>query len=247
MRALASDFDGTLYFMREQEPFRQSDIDAIRRFQEKGHLFGVCTGRSLQGIRLVVEDRISFDFYIIASGALILDRNLKSIYKRCISRELLTEIYEAYEKRTKIVIQANDTVYNFGMDFPLQTRISSMDDIEGDDIYGFSFGTESPQKAEFLAREINERYGQELTAFQNVYNVDIVARGCSKGNAVRIVKDHYRIDCLGGIGDSYNDMSLLENVDCSFTFSYAPAELRRIAGHMVGSVGEALAVLMRQV
>lgn len=245
MRAMASDFDGTLYFMREEEPFRRGDIEAIRRFREGGNLFGICTGRSLQGIRLVVEDRIDFDFYIIASGALILDRNLNSIYKRCISRGLMTEVYRKYEDRAKIIIQANDTVYSFGLDFPLQVSINSMDDIEGDDIYGLSFGTESLEESARITDEINALYGQELIAFQNVYNVDIVARGCSKGNAARFVRDYFSIDCLGGIGDSYNDIPLLENVDYPFTFFYAPDSVQSKARTVVGSVAEAIAVLER--
>ena len=65
MKALASDFDGTLFFENEISDFRKDDLIAIKRFQKEGHLFGICTGRPLNGIIPHVQDKIDFDFYIL--------------------------------------------------------------------------------------------------------------------------------------------------------------------------------------
>lgn len=241
-KMLASDFDGTLYFMNAAEKVHPQDVVAIREFQEKGNLFGLCTGRSLQGILLVLKEDIRFDFMILASGALILDKEKKVIRKKCISYELLEDIYEKYTDHVWIVIQANDTVYNIGMEHPLQITIKELSEMRGSDIYGLSFGTEKPEEAARIAREINEHYGERLNAFQNVCNVDIVAKGCSKGEAFEFVKDYFHADLTGAIGDSYNDLPMLQMAEIPFTFPYAPESMKEYVGeqNIVESVAWAL-------
>ena len=41
MKAFASDFDGTFFFMEQTEPFKKCDIEAIKIFQSQGHSFGL--------------------------------------------------------------------------------------------------------------------------------------------------------------------------------------------------------------
>ena len=48
MKILASDFDNTLFF---RDGVHKQDVEAIRTFQKQGHLFGLCTGRQLEGIK----------------------------------------------------------------------------------------------------------------------------------------------------------------------------------------------------
>ena len=73
MKAFASDLDGTLVFDRK---VKDMDKEAIHMFQKK-NMFGVYTGRPICSL-FDIED-ISFDFYIVYSGALLLDRNKKMI------------------------------------------------------------------------------------------------------------------------------------------------------------------------
>ena len=243
MKALASDFDGTLYFMRNDPNFREEDLSAIRRFQKEGGLFGISTGRSLIGIKKVVHDRIAFDFYILVNGALVLDKNCQPLYKECVDRDLIAEIHDRYFGQVEIIIQANDTVYNVGEPYPLQVQIESIDDIPGYDIYGLSFGAENPADARRITQEINQDYGEILIAYENVWNVDIVPKGCSKGHAINLIKDKLGIDYIGGIGDSYNDVPMLKNVDCSFTFGHVPDGVKQHADYIVDSVADAIQTL----
>lgn len=242
--ALASDFDGTLFFRDENPSIRTADVEAIRRFQQAGNLFGVCTGRALEGIRRAADTKITYDFYILVSGAHIVDRNLEPIRRTCITRELMEEVYDRFRKRCRVVIQADDIIYTFSNPWPTQVLIRDLSEVKGEYIYGLSMGTESSQAAEKVCREINERYANRLAAFQNIENVDIVSAGCSKGAGLALVKEHFGIACMGGIGDSYNDISMLEHADRPFTFPYAPREVQRKAECLVGSVGEALERMM---
>ena len=240
-RVFASDFDGTLYFMGQPEQVRPADLAAIAAYQRQGGLFGVCTGRSLKGVRLAIGERVRFDFYILVSGALILDGELNVLRKLCIDRVLMDELCGRYG-RYEMVIQANDTVYTFGRLHPLQTKIASLDDIGGQDFYGISMATGSASEAESIVREINGAFAGGLTAHQNFANVDVVPGDCTKGQALDLIRRRFAADSVGAIGDGHNDIPMLQKADMPFTFPYAPAEVRQRAYRVVDSVAEALNV-----
>ena len=103
MKALASDFDGTLYF---EDGIKENDQQAIVHFQ-KHHLFGLCTGRPLIGVQHYIKDCIQPDFYIVSSGACILDKECHVLYEQTISKDLLKDIYQQYHQKAEVSIQAD--------------------------------------------------------------------------------------------------------------------------------------------
>ena len=46
-----------------------------------------------------------------------------------------------------------------------------------------------------------------------------------------------------GIGDSYNDIPMLESADCSFTFRDSPQIVQEKATHIVSSISEAIEMI----
>lgn len=242
-KALASDFDGTLFFRKHPGFFKQEDLAAIQKFQAEGGLFGVCTGRSVKGIVDGIGDRIPLDFYILVSGALILDRNRQVLMRKVISWELMKELYDMYSEQFMCVIQANDNVYTMTEDVPYQVRIHSLEELKDSYIYGISYATGSVEEAEIVAETIKSRYGEKVSAYRNINYVDVVPAGCSKGNGLNFVKERMHINVMGGIGDSFNDMPMLEEADEPFTFPASPETVRNCAKHIVGSVAEALKII----
>lgn len=97
----------------------------------------------------------------------------------------------------------------------------------------------TPEEAVTAAAEINEAF-PDVTAYPNVSNVDIVARGVSKGEAIAAMKRYLSVSLMGAMGDGHNDAPMLAAADLSFTFPDAPAEVREAAGNLAVSVGEAL-------
>ena len=242
MKVLASDFDGTLFF--GEDGFRKSDIRAIERFQSAGHLFGVCTGRPLLGITVPVGNQIDLDFYILSSGALILDKQKNVIEKHVMSCDLTKRIYSDYRDQVKILIQCGGGICTFDeSNVPIQrTLIRSIDEIQ-DEIYGISFETKSIEEARVICEQLNQIY-QEIDAFQNKEFIDIVKKGCSKGNAIESLKKYYQIDAIAGIGDSFNDIPMLNVSNPSLTFTYSPLEVQEKADHIVDSIEEAIDFIM---
>ena len=236
MKAFASDLDGTLVFDKE---VKDSDKKAIHMFQKK-NMFGVCTGRPVCSL-FDIED-IPFDFYIVSSGALLLDRNKQVIEEHIIDTNLAKDIFNYYVNKATIIVQTNDLhhfyatgVYNN----PLLTLINSFEDIGDLKVYSISLIFDTNKEATSYVLDVNERYPL-LAGYQNNNSIDIVVKGVSKGTGVKAMKKHLNVDEMCGIGDSYNDLPLFKASDRSFTFHSSPNSLKEEVNDVVNSVSEAI-------
>ena len=238
MWAFASDYDGTLYHW-DRRAILEEDLSAIAAFQRNGHQFGICTGRSCQGVLLTTPPELQFDFYILVNGAILMDRSRTVRYVEQIARGSAKEIYERFAAKFPAIVLAGDTVYNFGKEYPLQVCVERWDEIP-DPVCGVSCYTGSPERARQIAGDINAEFGSEVHAYANVSNVDVCPIHASKGKAALLAKEMLGAASIGGLGDSYNDIPLLEHVDRAYTFHRSPEAVQQAADCLVDSVGEAL-------
>lgn len=242
MKVLASDFDGTLLF---DGKFRENDLKKIKEFQQDGNLFGLCSGRPFQGVTQVCQGFIDFDFYILCTGALVLDKNHHVLFKSTITKQILEAFYHQFKDKYPIYIQANYKIYTFekteiaGI---VRQHITSLDEVEGD-IYGISMFALTDENASKVCREIEQLF-PELTAHQNKEYIDITQKGCSKGLGIKKLQEALQISSIAGIGDSYNDIPMLETVDHSFTFHDSPKCIQDIVDDVVEGVNEAIDILL---
>ncbi len=246
MIGLASDFDGTLFHGKQNDVFLSCDLTAIQRFQQNGNLFGVCTGRPLHAILDVTLDRISYDFYILSSGAVVLDREKNILFQKCLTPAVTEAIFVLYQNQFSVVIQGDNKVYSFqkSNDMPTKQKIlASFDELNSIHIYGISIMCNSDEQARLVCQQLQQRFPDDIEAFQNLHYVDIVSKGCSKGAAMDILKQHSQISFLGGIGDSYNDEPMLKQADISFTFHHSPAQIQQLSNYLVDSVAEAIHIM----
>lgn len=246
MLALASDFDHTIYFDKEDVPLKPQTVSAIKKLRRAGNLFGFCTGRLKDQQLMQVADVLEADFYILISGALILDKNRETVYGCPMDPELLEELNRRYTSGYGAAILTKDEMYIIGKNRPYGTQITSLGEIK-EKVYGYSLELPTPEMAHEIAAEIKEKYPGRLNAFPNKWYLDIVSAGCSKGTGIAFVKNHFGIDIMSGIGDSYNDVPMLQEVDISFTFTYSPEQVQRQADNIVGSAAEAIEILLKQV
>ena len=251
MKILASDFDGTLFFDRS---FKDEDIEKIREFQKAGNRFGVCTGRPFAGVLEPCRGLIECDFYILSSGALILDKDKKEIYKDIVDRKLVEEIYSKLCDEVEFYFQTAQGTYYLlpekeelrrSLAIPASipyTMIHSLNELP-EDIFGLSLYAHTVEEGKRVTAKINE-YVPSLEAFQNIVWIDVARRGVSKGHGIQLMKEYYGYDEVAGIGDSYNDIPLLRNTTPSFTFHSSAEEVIREADIVVDSVAEAIDILM---
>ena len=225
MKALASDIDGTLVFNQQ---IKKQDREAIEKYQ-KEHLFGVCSGRP----RCALFDlkQLKLDFYILSSGAVILDKDLNIIQDFPMKKEIVQQIFNEYHQHAQIILQTGnaDVFYaTLKEDYNPKLKVIS------------SFKDDKTTKK--VCFEINQKY-HEVEGFQNRNSVDIVRKGCSKGTGIKIIKDHYQLEKMAGIGDSYNDLPMLKVVDTAFTFKTSPQEIQKQVHYCVNDIAEAIALL----
>ena len=240
MMALASDIDGTLVFNQQ---IKKQDKEAIEKYQKK-HLFGVCSGRPR--CALFDLEKLKLDFYILSSGALILDKDLNIIQDFPMKKEIVQQIFNEYKKKAHIILQtgnADDFYATLKEDYnPKLKVISSFKEVEHEIIYGISLVFKDDKITKKACLEINQKY-QEVEGFQNRNSIDIVRKGCSKGTGIKIIKEHYRLEKMAGIGDSYNDLPMLKVVDTAFTFKTSPQEIQKQVHYCVNDIAEAIALL----
>ena len=132
-----------------------------------------------------------------------------------------------------------DKQYTTKLEFSEHYLINSFEEVEAGKIYGVSLVFDD----EAIALKINEQLAKDylnLEGFVNKNSIDIVLKGCSKGNGVLKVKELYNIDMIGGIGDSYNDITLVKSSDIGFTFNDSPESLKNQAKYLVNDINEAL-------
>lgn len=246
-KVFASDFDGTLYFYKAEIKLPPESVKKIKEYQAAGNLFGLCTGRQVGGLTPFITGYIAPDFFITSSGANILDKDLKEISRQGIDRQTASAIVkEMNPQRHKITLDIDGEICVFShMDYPGKYYvISCVEDAPKGLVHQVSIHTDRPEEAAVAAAHINRLYGDTVEAFQNVAEVDIAPGGCSKGKGIEILRDylhrHFGECTLYGIGDSINDLPLIEAVDVSYTFPYAPKELQEKATKVVENICEAL-------
>lgn len=244
MKLLASDFDNTLLFHNQM---KLRDVKAIKKFQKNGHLFGLCTGRSLEGIERPSQPyHIHYDFYILLSGALILNKNKDVILEKTIPMSLVMEIFDFLNQQDASVIYKNEMykVYHKKTDDKRGTYLHSFLELDADEVNAFSFHFQDNEidKATKATAMINEKFGDYIEAYQNNQHIDLAAKGCSKGHGLQIIRDYFQLDeqQIYAIGDSWNDLPMLDSVINSYTFTYAHPDVQKHAQTIVKTLADCI-------
>ena len=93
------------------------------------------------------------------------------------------------------------------------------------------------RKAENLKNHLNDEFGEYITAYRNKYFVDVVFKGCSKATGIEKVCKNFNLadNNVYVIGDSWNDLSMFERYDNSYTFTYSEKTLQKKANKVIDS------------
>lgn len=93
------------------------------------------------------------------------------------------------------------------------------------------------EKAENLKNYLNDEFGEYITAYRNKYFVDVVFKSCSKATGIEKVCKNFNLadNNVYVIGDSWNDLSMFERYDNSYTFTYAEKTLQKKANKVIDS------------
>ncbi len=245
-KLLATDLDGTLL---KDNKVTEENNKYVHKLQREENLLVVSTGRPYNGIGMLKEENnIIADYYILLNGALVIDSLGDIIEQKFIEKDIIENVLEdVFDDNTFISLESGYITYILtegdNLPYPMKKRVNSLTEIK-DDISLISIY--SPMKEineiESIKNKINKKYGESITAYRNDIYIDIVPAGCSKGSALKDLAEKEQIieDNLYAIGDSWNDVSMFENVKKSFTFHYAEVDLKKRATYIVSSVAECI-------
>lgn len=244
MNLLASDFDNTLLF---DNKMKERDVKAIKQFQENGHLFGLCTGRSLEGVMTpTLPYDIQYDFYILLSGALILNKDKDIILEKKIPMPIALDIVHFLDGIDASIVYHDQMykVFKEKDDSHRGTYLHSFEELNTNFINALSFHFQDNELdlAKQSTDTINKKYGNYIEAYQNNQHIDLVAKGCSKGNGIKIIQDYFQLkdSQVHVIGDSWNDLPMLDVVEKSYTFTYAHEDVQQHAQTIVETLADCI-------
>jgi hypothetical protein len=252
MKLFASDYDGTLCFHDKKNVkdgyYKEEDMKAIQEWQKAGHLFGICTGRALDSIMdsVKIHDGIQPDFYIASSGAVIADGNGKVLYADYLPYSLLEEIVKA-TNGDHMFIACKEGYVPLSKHIPSfiiggsDNTIHTLSEFKEDPVETASFEYESEQEL-YLDLPKLSPFKDQLSFYINQTSIDLVAKGHSKATGIKKAAKLLGIqeENLYCMGDSYNDLPMIEALEKSFTFLDAPQELQKAAGKCVKSLADAI-------
>lgn len=255
---LASDLDGTLIF---DNKISDENKKAIRRFKESEGVFVISTGRPFNGVEKVIENLdIHPDYFILNNGALIMDGSKNVVHKRCIDSKVVKEILYTFDGDDKLMsVETGFATYSINLEkkqhlgislsyieetFTNFKTVKSFEEIKEDEFTLISLYSPKVEleQVQSICDNLNRDYGNCIVAYRNNKFIDIVPKGCSKGNGVIWISDKENIDVSNvyTIGDSWNDDSMFEVTKNSFTFTYAEEALKDKTEYVVENVAECI-------
>ena len=238
MKLLASDYDGTL----KRPNVSKSDIDAIKRFRASGNLFGIVTGRTLA---LIIPELkrfgVPYDFVIGVNGAIMVDSKHNLIFKHIIDEAMCQKFVDyALQSDAKFVAKS-DGVYIkqilgrhrfiskiwltlMGLGYKMVAKTTSFSEIASFVVTG-----RDSQHTLHLCSEIDERFGYYLEYHRNKETIiDISVKNISKYSGVKEAQNYFNVEKVFVIGDSYNDLPMLDGFN-GFSVSSAMIEIKERA------------------
>lgn len=246
VKCAVSDFDRTLYVDEQVSP---RNLAAVRAWQAAGNKFVLATGRNETSVRVKLEEAgLEPDALILNNGAVILDGDGRELFCRTIDpdtvREVLTFLHNynddgsGVSTRTKKVNVLSSALTTTQKPCDGDLTFDQIDQLH-DVVQIHRRKVEDREEIRLLCQELNERF-PDISAYANVWNADIVAKGVDKSAAIGWLERYWGgFDEMIVVGDSANDIRMIKEYHGA-AMEHADEEVRSVASSVVKDVAEAL-------
>ncbi|MBU5486746.1 Cof-type HAD-IIB family hydrolase [Clostridium sp. MSJ-8] len=253
MKILASDLDGTL--VQHRNKILDRDIQGLKQLKNKGHKFVICTGRTYNGVEgLIDKYNIDYDYLVLCNGGFIVNRDQEVILDEWIDEEYVSRIADEFCNHPNVIMFLDDSKKT------LVLKNNEMSEEKFNEILeGFIQEIEVKDKQDFIRRcktmclfyvdndvvnaqkikdDIYNKYGSSVEVFRNQCFIDIVPIGCSKGEGLLrvLAREGLSQEDLYVVGDSFNDISMFNVTDNSYTFNNVEEGVKSLANNIIEHV-----------
>lgn len=237
------DVDGTLVETGKTN-VSENVIESLKYAKEKGNILVICTGRSLQSSKKVNCIDI-FNYLACLMGSVIYNNEeQKIIYEsdNKINGEYVRPLIEYFIETKKLwtykdECQDKTTYINERGNSIFNAKIVNVNEVIKDIDIGIPIFQLLADES-IINEDIIKKYDnlEFIKMPENYY--DILKKGLSKANAVKYFKKQFPDYKIVAIGDSNNDIPMLENADISIVMGNANDDVKKSAKFITKSVLE---------
>lgn len=253
-KLVALDLDGTL--VDDQKRLLPSTISSVMAIQELGVKVVLASGRPTFGCRAIAKTlRLDqYGGYILSynGGKLTSLGDGKILARRAIPKKLLPHLYEEVKKRPELTIfsyeqqmivsETPDDHYvleeqrvDGGM--PIKGVPHLLEGLTSDPLK-LAITSDNTHALYQIKEEMEAFYGEQLNFFlTNEHFLDVVPRGVDKGSTIEFLIEELGIDRseLIAVGDSYNDLGMIQVAGLGVAMANATEAVKRSADYVTTS------------
>ena len=261
IKLVAIDMDGTL--LNSATHVSQQNKEAIVKAMAKGILIVPTTGRSYKNIKnVLINDLPRLPYYVSSNGAIVVNgKREEIIYERVMKREDIKAVYEIVKKYpvfTEIYSGFNayadeQGIYHFyrsvfedeqcNQFLETATIVKDLSTIIGDDSISIS-------KFDIISEtaKVNTKLKNEIAEIDGLYPVTIIPEGmeliegkwCKRDGLKELIgKLNIRQEEVMVIGDSDNDIEMMEWSPNAVAMGNANDKVKSLANYITGTNDEA--------
>lgn len=256
MKLFASDYDGTLLYAKHIMP---EDLKAIQEWKDAGNQFVIVTGRSKVSIQKQIDEYgLPVDFVVTNNGGMVFDKDgkiLLSNYLDYITSLDIIYIAKTMEGVCSYVVNDGINRHRIVIDDTNEHRYVGLEpDMCEEEVMNMAkyaqivISMAEVDLAVSMADAINQYFGDTVVAYANNYVVDVVPKGISKATGLDFVCEWTGIDEKDTytIGDSYNDIPLMEYGIHGAAIETAYDEVKDHALYVYSSIHEMIKKIMSE-
>jgi len=236
-KLISSDFDGTLVDKEESIPL--STVLAIDNVRRQGVKFIISTGRVRSSVMEYNKDFHFIDYVISCNGANVYDvKNGKDLFVKKLAKNILKEIEKNFGANDIYFCKDEDWFFyenKMIAGVPFSDWIKNSEDIRKIEI-NFKNKKEAVLGIEKLnGLNIDAKFN--IAHYGKQYLIEVTSSDVNKYIGLTKLLKHLKIkeNEVLAIGDSYNDLEILENIENSVAVKNAVSEVKKVAKYKTES------------
>lgn len=234
MKILVSDYDNT--YDANNSDLKENNY-YVRKFQEKGNIFVIATGRTYEDYKQIFtfKEQIPYDYLIVNNGATLLDRNNYILFNQYLNREIIDELVKELDLSDHNPMQFYSST--------IDSRVS----IRNPYITKIRVGYNSLEEANRIYQNLFKRYKGKIhpILIPTSNSIEIVGPRVNKAQTIARLAHILNLqkDSVYTIGDSYNDLEMLDNFHGTCIKGCLPS-LKEVCEEEIDTVAELIKKIM---